>query len=160
MERLLSSAHGVAVAGGVSGIRCPRIICSAAFISAAANAEAGSARRAVRSGVLRGRFDVLLLLARMLGVPLIASTRWRSARRYVGKAAKWWTIPRADALIVSSRAEADMLARRYGVLQDRMRLVLTPIETNAFRPMNRLDACRIAGLNTVAAVAAVCRPTR
>ena len=40
-----------------------------------------------------------------------------------------------------------MLALRYGVLQDRMRLVLTPIDTNAFRPMNRLDACRIAGLD-------------
>ena len=94
-----------------------------------------------------GRFDVLLLLARMLGVPLIAYHAGGRPERYVGKAAKWWTIPRADALIVSSRAEADMLALRYGVSQDRMRLVLTPIDTNAFRPMNRLDACRIAGLD-------------
>jgi glycosyltransferase involved in cell wall biosynthesis len=94
-----------------------------------------------------GRFDVLLVLARLLGIPLIAYHTGSWPEGYVGRPAKRWTIPRADRLIVSSRGEGEMLARRYGVRPERLALVLTPIDTAAFRPLERAAACRAAGLD-------------
>jgi glycosyltransferase involved in cell wall biosynthesis len=94
-----------------------------------------------------GRFDVLLLLARLLGIPLIAYHSGSWPEGYVGRPAKRWTIPRADRLIVSSRGEGEMLARRYRVRPERLALVLTPIDTAAFRPLERAAACRAAGLD-------------
>jgi glycosyltransferase involved in cell wall biosynthesis len=94
-----------------------------------------------------GRYDVLLLMARMVGVPLVAYHAGGRQARYIGKTAKRWTIPRANALVVSSRDEADMLSARYGVARERMRLVLTPIDTQAFHPMDRVEACRLSGLD-------------
>jgi glycosyltransferase involved in cell wall biosynthesis len=94
-----------------------------------------------------GRFDVLLLAARLLGVPLIAYHSGSRPERYVGRAAKRWSIPRADWLVVSSRDELEMLARRYRVSRRRLRVILTPIDTEAFRPLDRPAACRAAGLD-------------
>ena len=94
-----------------------------------------------------GRFDMLLLLARILGVPLVAYHAGGHPARYIGKAAKRWTIRRADALLLSHHGEVDVLSARYGVPHERMRVVLTPIDTRAFRPMDRIEACRVAGLD-------------
>jgi glycosyltransferase involved in cell wall biosynthesis len=94
-----------------------------------------------------GRYDVLLLLARALGIPIVARHAGSRPEHYVGKLAKHWTIRRADALVVSSQGEAKMLAERFGVRPERMRVVLTPIDTDRFRPMDRACACRLAGLD-------------
>ncbi len=94
-----------------------------------------------------GRFDLLLLIARFLGIPLIAFHSGSRPERYVGRFAKRWTIPRADRLIVSSHNELDMLASRYRVPRERMTVILTPIDTNAYRPMDRNAACHAAGLD-------------
>ena len=40
-----------------------------------------------------------------------------------------------------------MLASRFGVSRDRMKVVLTPIDTETFSPRDRSDACREAALN-------------
>jgi glycosyltransferase involved in cell wall biosynthesis len=94
-----------------------------------------------------GRYDALLLIARCLGVPLIAYHSGSRPEQYIGRFAKRWTIPAADRLIASSREEVEMLARRYGVARERVALILTPIETTAFRPRDRVAACRAAGLD-------------
>ena len=94
-----------------------------------------------------GRFDVLVLLARVLGIPLVAVHMGSRPERYVGRLAKRWTIPRADRLIASSRTELEMLARRYGIARDRLDLILTPIDTATYCPMDRTQACRAAGLD-------------
>jgi len=49
------------------------------------------------------------------------------------------TLRLADRLLVSSAAEADFLATRYGVPRERIAIVLTPIDTDAFRPEPRVD---------------------
>ena len=59
---------------------------------------------------------------------------------YVGRAFKWWTIPRADRLIASGRGECAMLARRYRVRRERLTIILTPIDTTRFRPLDRAEA--------------------
>ncbi len=93
-----------------------------------------------------GRFDVLLAVARLRGIPLIAYHSGSEPHRYVGRMAKKWTIRHADMLIASSQREADQLVTAFRVPQDRVRVVLTPIDTEAFRPEDRTTARMAAGL--------------
>jgi glycosyltransferase involved in cell wall biosynthesis len=94
-----------------------------------------------------GRFDVLLLLAWWLGVPLIARHTGGTADAYLGRAVRRWTLKRAACLIVSGRDEAEMLERRFGVPPDRLAIILTPIDLDVFRPASRDAACHAAGLD-------------
>jgi glycosyltransferase involved in cell wall biosynthesis len=94
-----------------------------------------------------GRFDVLLLLAGLLGIPLIAYHSGSRPENYVGQLVKRWTIRRADRLIVSGRGELEMLAKRFRVPRERLVVILTPIDTARFRPLERGAACQAAGLD-------------
>lgn len=95
-----------------------------------------------------GRFDVLLLLARLLGVPLVAYHTGSRPQEYVGRFVKRWTIRRADRILVSGRDEREMLVRRFGVRRERVDVVLTPIDLDAFRPIDRATAYAAAGLDS------------
>jgi glycosyltransferase involved in cell wall biosynthesis len=95
-----------------------------------------------------GRFDILLLLARVLGVPLIARHAGGRPERYLGSWIRRWTLPRADRLIASGRNEGEMLASLYRVPSERLMVILTPIDTIAFRPLDRTVACQRAGLDS------------
>jgi glycosyltransferase involved in cell wall biosynthesis len=94
-----------------------------------------------------GRFDLLLLAAQLLGVPLVAYHTGSSPDSYLGRRLKHWTLPKADMLFPSSAAEAEMLATRYGVSPSRLEVVLTPIDTVVYRPADRVESCRGAGLD-------------
>src|SRR5262249_45079492 len=94
-----------------------------------------------------GRYDTLVVIARALGVPLIAYHSGSQPHQYTGRLAKRWTIPAADRLIVSSREEFELLAQRYRVARERIALILTPIDTVGFRPRDRTEACQAAGLD-------------
>lgn len=94
-----------------------------------------------------GRFDVLVLLARALGVPLVAVHAGSDPGRYVGRALKRWTIPRADLLLVSGGDERDRVVEQYRVPAKRVRVVLTPIDTSRFAPVERSAAVARAGLD-------------
>jgi glycosyltransferase involved in cell wall biosynthesis len=94
-----------------------------------------------------GRFDVLVAIARALRIPLVAYHSGSRPERYSGRLAKRWSIPAADSLIVSSHAEYEMLARRYRVPAERLALILTPIDTDTFAPIDRATACRAAELH-------------
>ncbi len=88
-----------------------------------------------------GRYDVLVLMARWLKIPLFAYHAGSRPAGYVGRWAKHWTIPRAKMLVVSSKAEAEMLSTRYHVPRERLKVVLTPIDTEIFKPLERTEAC-------------------
>ena len=94
-----------------------------------------------------GRFDMLLLIARVLGIPLIAYHSGSRPEHYIGSTTKKWTIPRADFLIASSSDELEMLSREYRVPQERLIVILTPIDMNIFKPLDFTEACRSAGLD-------------
>ncbi len=94
-----------------------------------------------------GRYDVLLLLARLLGVPLIARHGGSRPERYLGKLAKRWTIPRADGFIVAGPEEREMLIRKYRVPPERVNTILTPIDTVVYCPQDRAAAFQAAGLD-------------
>ena len=95
-----------------------------------------------------GRFDVLLLMARVLGVRFVAYHAGGRVDAHLGRGIRRWTLPRADRILVSSRAEAEALERTYRVPPDKMRVILTPIDTNTFRPIDRRTACVASGLDS------------
>jgi glycosyltransferase involved in cell wall biosynthesis len=94
-----------------------------------------------------GRFDMLLLMARALGVPLIAYHSGGQPEGYLGHTVRRWTLPHADFLIASGRPELEMLASRYWVPRERLKVILTPIDTNTFHPLSRTEACGATGLD-------------
>jgi glycosyltransferase involved in cell wall biosynthesis len=93
-----------------------------------------------------GRFDVLLLIAWLLGVPLVAFHSGSRPERYLGRIVKRWTIPRANWLFPSGRHELETLASRYRVPRQRLTVIRPPVDTTVFRPLDRIAACRAAGL--------------
>lgn len=93
-----------------------------------------------------GRFDLLQVLARALGARFVAYHAGGRPETYVGRLARQWTLPRADALIVSNLRELEMLVLRFGVPRDRLRTVLTPIDIEVFGPRDRVKACGSLGL--------------
>jgi glycosyltransferase involved in cell wall biosynthesis len=101
------------------------------------------ALRAVRPDVVvlqdyaTGRFDVLAVAARALGARVVAYHSGSAAESYRGAVLRRATLRLADRLLVSSRAEADWLVERFRVPRDRVAVVLTPIDTEAFRPGRR-----------------------
>ncbi|MGH2729932.1 MAG: glycosyltransferase family 4 protein, partial [Actinomycetota bacterium] len=94
-----------------------------------------------------GRFDTLVWLARRLRIPLVAYHTGSQPEKYTGRLAKRWTLPRANRLIVSSGDELEMLATRFKVPRDRLRLILTPIDTSVFTPLDRTSSCRSSELD-------------
>ena len=94
-----------------------------------------------------GRFDVMLLVARLLGVPLVAYHAGSQPERYAGRRLRAFTLRHAAALIASSASEARMLETRFAVPRDRIVVMLTPIDTERFAPCERTAACRAAGLD-------------
>jgi len=94
-----------------------------------------------------GRFDVLLLLARALGIPLIAWHAGGDPELYLGAGLRRHTLRRADRFIASGRRERDRLVREFGVPSDRVTIILTPIDVERFMPLDRDAACRRAALD-------------
>ena len=94
-----------------------------------------------------GKFDALTILAAVSGAPLVAYHAGSTPDRYVGTLAKRWTIPRAARILASSGREAEMLVRRFGVDRARVDVVLTPIDTDTFSPLDRDASCDAVGLD-------------
>jgi glycosyltransferase involved in cell wall biosynthesis len=94
-----------------------------------------------------GRFEILLMLTRLLGARLVAYHAGSLPKHYLGRPLKRVSLRRADCLLVSSRAELERLVSDHRVLRERVRVVLTPIDLKTFSPAPRADACRAAGLD-------------
>ena len=94
-----------------------------------------------------GKFDVLIVLARLLRIPLFTYHSGSVPEEYLGAISRRITLPRAHRIFASSSREADMLAARFGVNRERVPLILTPLDTTLYRPLGRSCACRIAGLD-------------
>jgi len=94
-----------------------------------------------------GRFDVLLAIARALGVPLVAYHSGSSPDIYLGRFAKYWSIRRAECLIASGRDELERLESDFGVPRSRVKVILTPIDMVTYRPIDRATACATAALD-------------
>jgi glycosyltransferase involved in cell wall biosynthesis len=93
-----------------------------------------------------GRYDVLLLFSRLLNIPLITLHSGSIASRYLGKALKRFSIPRADAIFPSGQAEAHRLRHEYAIPESRLFILRPPVDTEVYRPMERDNCCREFGL--------------
>ena len=93
-----------------------------------------------------GRFDLLVLMARWLRIPSIAFHSGSRPEHYLGKWAKRWTIPGATWLLASSEKERERLIASYRVKAERVRVVLTPIDTAVFAPQHRSEAFAALGV--------------
>lgn len=94
-----------------------------------------------------GRFDVLLLVARILGVPLITFHSGSLPEQYIGRLAKRWTIPRADWIFPSGNDELEMLSKRYGFSRKRLEIIRPPVNTSVYQRLERTAVCRTLGLD-------------
>jgi glycosyltransferase involved in cell wall biosynthesis len=94
-----------------------------------------------------GKFDVLMVVARLLGVPLVAYHSGSRPERYLGGTLRRWTLPGAHRIIASGEAERRMLVNRFRVPSGRIPVILTPIDTESYRPQERETACLALGLD-------------
>ena len=94
-----------------------------------------------------GRFDVLMAIAHLLGIPLVALHTGGTPDGYLGRFVRRWTIPRSDWIFPSGYGELQSLVERYGVHRDRLAVIRPPVDTTIFRPQDRHAACRQAGLD-------------
>jgi glycosyltransferase involved in cell wall biosynthesis len=94
-----------------------------------------------------GKFDVLSLLASLMGVPLIAYHSGSQPDRYLGSALRRYTLPRAHRIIASGQGELEMLTTRFSVPRECLSVVLTPIDTTLYEPLPRDVACGGTGLD-------------
>lgn len=94
-----------------------------------------------------GRFDILFLLSRFFGIPLVTYHSGSWPDMYLGRRIKRWTIPRADWIFPSGQSELDNLVNKFGVKKERLEILRPPIDTSVFHPMDRSEACRVTGLD-------------
>jgi D-inositol-3-phosphate glycosyltransferase len=94
-----------------------------------------------------GRFDLLLLVARIFGAPLIAFHSGSQPEKYIGRLAKRWTIPCADWIFPSGNDELEMLVKRYGVLREKLEIIRPPVDISVYQRLDRKAACLELGLD-------------
>jgi glycosyltransferase involved in cell wall biosynthesis len=95
-----------------------------------------------------GRFDVLLLIARLLRVPLLVLHTGGTPDGYLGGFIRRWTIRHSHWIFPSGNDELKMLVHRYGVRRDRLEVIRPCVDTAVFRPLDRATACRAVGLDS------------
>lgn len=94
-----------------------------------------------------GKFDVLVVLARILRIPVVAYHSGSLPDRYVGRLAKRWSIPLLSHIIVSSDSEGRMIAEKFSVPKRKISTVLTPIDCLTYRPCLKDEACAEEGFD-------------
>lgn len=101
------------------------------------------------------RFDVCLLLGKVLGLPVLAT--FQGGRPEKGRSLEGWvrkrTVPRAAGLLIGPRREAEAVKARYGLPSEAITVVANPIDAEEWRPQDRAAARAEMGLPEGAAVA-------
>ena len=101
------------------------------------------------------RFDVSLLVGRMLGVPVLAT--FQGGRPEKGRSVEGWirkrSVPRADGLLIGPHKQAKAVRKRYGVSDGAVTLVGNPIDVEEWRPQDREVSRAEMGLPQDAAIA-------
>jgi glycosyltransferase involved in cell wall biosynthesis len=94
-----------------------------------------------------GKYDILSVVAHVLEAPLIAYHSGSSIDSYHGRVVRRWTLRCAHRIIASGRNELEMLASQFRVARERLTVILTPIDTAVYHPIDRGTACGAAGLD-------------
>jgi glycosyltransferase involved in cell wall biosynthesis len=94
-----------------------------------------------------GKFDALVTAGRLARRPVVAYHSGSVRASYVPRWPKRFSIRSADLLLVPGADERRRLVAEHAVRPDRIRRLLTPIDVDVYRPIDRHDACAIAGLD-------------
>ena len=94
-----------------------------------------------------GRYDVLLLVSKLLKIPLITFHSGSTEEKYLGKAMKSFTIPRAAVLFPSGKSEMSRLQNRYGISSSRLFILRPPLDATVFSILDRTTCCEHFGLD-------------
>jgi glycosyltransferase involved in cell wall biosynthesis len=101
------------------------------------------------------RFDVCLVVGRLLGVPVLAT--FQGGRPEKGRSLEGWirerSVARADGLLIGPRKEAKAVRKRYDLPPGAITIVGNPIDIEEWRPGDRREARAELGLPEDAAVA-------
>jgi len=101
------------------------------------------------------RFDVCLLVGRMLGIAVLAT--FQGGRPEKSRSLEGWirkrSVPRADGLLIGPRKEARAVKKRYGLSEEAVCTVGNPIDIEEWRPGDRAAARAELGLPEEAAIA-------
>src|SRR5438067_10208715 len=94
-----------------------------------------------------GKFDVLSAVSLWLDAPLVTYHSGSEIHKYIGRSLRRWTLPHAHRVIASGKRELEIVANYFKVPPERLLVILTPINTETYRPVPREVACRAAGLD-------------
>ena len=88
-----------------------------------------------------GRYDVLLLFAKLLRIPCLTFHSGSTSDKYLGKSIRPFTIRRADWIFPSGNNERKLLEEKFGFPASKQTIIRPPIDTDIYRPMDRNEAC-------------------
>jgi glycosyltransferase involved in cell wall biosynthesis len=94
-----------------------------------------------------GRFDILLLYAKILKIPLVTYHAGSTSDKYIGKFLKYFTIPRADHIFPSGMQELQRLRNTHKICPDRLSIIRPPIDLAVYKLIPRESACSAVGLD-------------
>ena len=95
-----------------------------------------------------GKFDVLCLYAKLLGLPLFTYHAGSTENDYSGKFLRRFTIKKAAWIYASGVKELNRLEQDWKVASSRLNIIRPPIDLNIYKPMPREETCREAGLKS------------
>ncbi len=100
------------------------------------------------------RFDVLVLLGRLLGVPVFATFQGGTGTRSVlQRAIRPLALQRAAGLVIGPRAEIERVRRKYQIAESRIARIFNPLDHDAFAATPREKARALLAIPTGARVA-------
>ncbi|MCL6257695.1 glycosyltransferase family 4 protein [Aquiflexum sp. TKW24L] len=94
-----------------------------------------------------GKFDVLVLFAKILNVPLLTLHSGSTYKEYLGKAAKNISLPKADWIFSSGNKETRFLENRFNIPSEKINIIRPPIDTNTYQIMDKGNACQNTNLD-------------
>ena len=95
-----------------------------------------------------GKYDILILFASMLNLPLIARHSGSTLDKYLGMWIRKHTLKRADWIFSLGANEQKLLEQKFGIDNRVMAIIRPPININFYKPTDRNDACLKAGLDS------------
>jgi glycosyltransferase involved in cell wall biosynthesis len=100
------------------------------------------------------RFDLCVLLGRLLRVPVYASFQGGDFQgSLVERPIRPLALRAAAGLVVAPRAELDRVRRRYGVPSERLARIFNPVDVGVWTPIDRAAARSALGIPATARVA-------
>jgi glycosyltransferase involved in cell wall biosynthesis len=94
-----------------------------------------------------GKFDVLVLLAKIFNIPLLTLHSGSTYKEYLGKAAKKISIPKADWIFSSGNKETRFLEKRFKIHPEKTNVIRPPIDTNTYQILDKGNACQKTNLD-------------